>query len=300
MQDIGQILLAGAGAIGMLHAVPLFDYAGVSFRLVADAARRARYERDGLFFNGRRMDFVFAGSGDPFPADLVLVATKFPGYGDALEEIAPFVREKTILLPLLNGVSAADLAAERFPQAHVLSGFFLGHASRRQGNCVFHDGVGKTCIGERGDAGPTDALRAVAELFRRAKIHAETPRDMTAAMWKKFILNVGVNQASAYFRADYGTLRSSPEKLDFTEKLMLEALAVARAEKIPVGREAVDDALKIIVSMPPDAKTSMLQDVESNRQTEVALFAGEIRKRAARYGIPTPANDEIFARFGGD
>ncbi|MCQ2377729.1 MAG: ketopantoate reductase family protein [Victivallaceae bacterium] len=298
MQKIGHVLLAGAGAVGMLHAVKLARCPGVDFRLAADGARRERYRREGLFFNGERKEFRFAGEGEFFRPEIILVATKFGQFAEALEMLAPYLTAGTIFLPLLNGISASTIARKRFPSARVLDGFFLGHASMREGTSVRHDGVGATYLGECGATTASDALRATEELFFRAGIPCKTPPDMTAAIWKKFILNVGVNQSSAFFGADYGELREDPEKIAFAEALMLEALAVAEAEKIAVGREAVDAALDVIRSMPPRAKTSMLQDAEKSRPTEVALFAGEIRRRGAAHGIPTPENDRVWARFG--
>ncbi len=295
---IRRVLLIGAGAIGMLHAVKLAKCPGVSLQLVADAARRQRYKECGLYFNDEAFDFVFADA--PFPAELIIIATKFPHYREALDAIAPFVHKETILLPVLNGISSAAIAREAFPQAKVVSGFFLGHASVRTGMRVYHDGVGKTSIGAVDDPDSAGEVSKVKALFDAAGIPVDVPCDMRAALWKKFILNIGVNQTSAFFRADYGTIQQNRKMLDFAEKLMGEAFAVAQREKVAVSADAVAEAMQVIRTMPPDAKTSMLQDVESDRPTEIDLFSGELLRRAAKYGMTLPANAEVWQKLGVD
>lgn len=291
---IRRVLLVGAGAIGMLHAVKLARNGEVELKLFADAARRRRYLENGLFFNGEKINFDFADM--VFEPELIVVATKFCQYREALEMIAPYVRKNTILMPVLNGISSADVARERFPETEVVTAFFLGHASVRTGTRVFHDGVGTTYLGLPGSPASA-AVAAIKDLFDAVGISAEVPADMRAALWKKFILNVGVNQTSAFFRADYGTIQKNHEMLDFARQLMLEALEIARRENVDVSVSAVEEAMKVICTMPACAKTSMLQDVEAKRETEIGLFAGELLRRAEKYQLDLPANRKVWEKL---
>ena len=226
------------------------------------------------------------------PADLVLIATKTCSLETALDNIVPLVTDHTILLPLLNGITAADVVRKKFPQSPVLQGFFLGHASVREGNRISHDGVGSFYLG-----GETRALTEVKQLFDRADIPAELPADFQSAMWKKFVLNVGVNQTQAIFRANYGQMQNSPDLLDFARRLMEEAVLVAQAEQVSGTEEMVSAGMQVICSIPGDVMTSMLQDVLAGRTTEVESFAGTICAKAARYNIPVPLNAEVLRRF---
>ncbi len=291
---IRRVLLVGAGAIGMLHAVKLARNREVELRLFADAARRRRYLENGLFFNGEKINFDFADAA--FEPELIVIATKFCQYREALEMISPYVKKKTILLPVLNGISSVSLAKERFPGAEVVGAFFLGHASVRTGTCVSHDGVGTTYLGVT-EKSLSSAAFEVKNLFDAVGISAEIPADMRAALWKKFILNVGVNQTSAFFRADYGTIQQNPPMLDFARQLMREALEIARREKVNVSDSAVDEAMKVICTMPARAKTSMLQDVEAGRETEIELFSGELLRRAEKYQLDLPANRKVWEKL---
>lgn len=289
------IVLLGAGAVGVLPAVKLLVRKNLRLTAAADSLRVERYRRDGIFFNGRKIPFDFASpdemSGLP-PAELVIIATKTPSLEEALVNIIPLVDEKTILLPLLNGITASDVIKKHFPRNTVLKGYFLGHASVRENNRISHDGIGTFFIG--GDKG---AVTETYKLFTDAAINTVIPEDITSAMWKKFVLNVGVNQTQAVFKADYGTMQKTPELLSYARKLMQEAVQIAEAENVSNTENMVEDAMKVILEMPGNVKTSMLQDVLAGRETEVDAFAGTICQKAARYQIPAPFNQDVLDKL---
>ena len=289
------IVLLGAGAVGVLPAVKLLAREDLRLTAAADSQRVERYRRDGIFFNGKKIPLDFASpeemSGLP-PAELVIIATKTPSLEEALVNIMPLVNEMTILLPLLNGITASDIIQKHFPRNIVLKGYFLGHASVRENNHISHDGVGTFFIG--GDSG---AAAATFKLFTSSGINTELPEDIISAMWKKFVLNVGVNQTQAVFKADYGTMQKSQELLAYARSLMQEAVHVANAEHVSGTDSMVEDAMKVILDMPGNVKTSMLQDVLAGRITEVDAFAGTICQKAALHKIPVPFNQDVLDKL---
>ncbi|MBP5182895.1 MAG: 2-dehydropantoate 2-reductase, partial [Lentisphaeria bacterium] len=178
-----------------------------------------------------------------------------------------------------------------------LYGFFLGHASVREGTRVRHDGVGKLYFGRQENGVIAPCVRAIADLFDSAKIAYEIPEDMKSALWKKYVLNVGVNQATALFRADYGTLQKDPAMLDFAGRLMEEAVHVAEKAGVNGTENMVRSAMEVILSMPGEAKTSMLQDVLAGRPTEVDLFAGTLCRLGKKYAVAVPCNEEVLKKL---
>ncbi len=290
MKDLKNILLLGAGAVGVLIAEKLCRMPGINFAAAADPGRITRYRRDGIFFNGEKLPLSFISPGDDFPAaDLVIVTTKTTALPEALEICHDFTDKNTIFLPFLNGITAKEVISSRFPGNCVLEGFFIGHASVRCGNFITHDGCGTFCCG-----GEKTALEMVEKLFAQAKINIEFPPDMQHAIWKKFILNVGINQVQAAFGANYGEVQKSPELMVFCKELMLEAINVAQAENVADTGKMLAPAIEIISSMPPDVKTSMLQDIQAERKTEIEAFAGTVCAKAEIYGIPVPRNREVY------
>ena len=299
MKTMKNILLVGAGAIGMLHAVKLFRLPGVDFRLAVDRERKSRYRSDGRFFNGERFDFplYYPAEDEGFAPDLVIFATKSWQLIEAAKMVEKSLAPETIILPLLNGISATERLKNIFPDNRVLYGYFIGHASVRKNHRITHDGVGADHLGYRDNREIAPEVAAIAELWQDAGIDCVIEPDMDKAIWKKYILNVGVNQSTAYFEVNYGDLRKNPEKLAFAEKLMREALSVAQKLGIDLDDSAVTNAMDVILSMPKDAETSMYQDVKNSRPTEVDIFAGTLCKMAAKLSLTLPANQEVLAHF---
>ena len=289
------IILLGAGAVGVLLAEKLCRQSGINFAAAADEERVKHYRNDGIFFNDAQLPLTFISPADTFPkSDLIIVTTKTTSLSSALGSVVPFTDEHTVFLPFLNGITATEVIKNAFPENEVAEGFFVGHASVREGNHITHDGCGTFCIG-----GNTPHIKEIEKLFENAKINYSIPEDTAHAVWKKFVLNVGINQTQAVFNANYGEVQKSETMLNFCKELMLEAVAVAEAENISGTETMTDYAMKIILSMPGNVKTSMLQDIQSHRLTEVDAFAGAVVAKAEKHGIPVPRNREVLSIIKG-
>lgn len=295
MKPVRSAALVGLGAIGTLYAAQLSARDPTCLRIVADARRIARYQADPPSFNGRRLDLNYVTPERPGPpADLVLVAVKSTSLADVLPAIAPFLAEQTQILPLLNGITAQDVLAAAFGWPRVLYGFVYCESSMRTGNAVVQNGTNKIVFGEATNAPPAPRVKAVAEFFERLGVGHHVPDDMRAAQWKKFILNVGINQAQAVLRAPNRELQQNPEALRFARALMDEAAAVGAALGVAGAAEVPAWAETVILGAAPDNRTSMLQDVEAGRVPEVDLFAETVCRLGKQCGLPTPANKMVL------
>ena len=283
--------LVGLGAIGILYAAQISARDPGCLRIIADAARIARYRADPPSFNGRRLDLNYVTPDNPGPpADLVLVAVKSTALRDSIPVVASVVAEHTQILPLLNGISAQDVLAEAYGWPRVLHGFVYCQSSMRTGNAVVQGGGDKLVFGEATNTPPAPRVQAVAAFLARLGIRHDIPADMRAAQWKKYILNIGINQAQAVLRVPSRGIQQDPEALRFARALMDEAAAVGAALGVAGAAEVPPWAQEVILKAAPDNRTSMLQDVEAGRVPEVDLFAETICRLGRELGIPTPAN----------
>ena len=295
-EPVRSLALVGLGAIGILYAARIAARDSTALRVVADPARFARYKADPPTFNGIRLElnYVTPETSGP-PAELVLVAVKSTALRAVLPVIASVTGPRTQILPLLNGISAQDVLAATFGWPRVLHGFVYCESSMRTGNAVVQNGTARIVFGEAvNPAPPAPRVRAVAAGFDRLGIEYHIPADMRAAQWKKFILNVGINQAQAVLRRPNAELQQNPESMRFARALMDEAAAVGTALGVAGAADVPAWAEGVIRAAAPENKTSMLQDVEAGRPTEVDLFAGTICRLGRELGIPTPANDRVL------
>jgi 2-dehydropantoate 2-reductase len=297
MREISKVIVIGLGAIGSIYAAKLKQYDPGCVRILIDKARLERYKARGIVLNGVRHDFEYVLPGpNPEKADLILIATKADALHEAITAIEGFVHDETIILSLLNGITSEEKIAERYGWDKVLHAFFVGHGSTRSANAVTFDGVGRIVFGEAGAHTRTPRVEAVCRFFDRAGIAYEVPDDILFAMWRKFVLNVGVNQASAVLRASYGAFQRSDRAYAIAVELMQEALLIAQKAGIHNVEAILPWCQEFIRNTPPAFKSSMLQDLESGNKTEVDIFGGAVIALGQKYGIPTPQN-EMFLKL---
>ncbi len=108
------------------------------------------------------------------------------------------------------------------------------------------------------------------------------------------MVNVGINQASAVMRAPYGVFQSSPDAQALMETLMREVLLLAQRVGVNLGEQDLDEWNAVLKTLSPRGKTSMLQDIEASRKTEIEIFAGKVVELGKSHGIPTPVNQTIL------
>jgi 2-dehydropantoate 2-reductase len=164
----------------------------------------------------------------------------------------------------------------------------------RQGNQVAYTRPGKHYFGQATNTHLSQQVQRVQEAFERAGIAHETPLDMMRMMWWKFMVNVGTNQASAVMRAPYGAFQSSPDAQALMEALMREVLVLAQVAGVNLVEQDLDEWYSTLNTLSPQGKTSMLQDIEAGRKTEVEIFGGKVVELGQAHGIPTPVNQTVL------
>lgn len=297
MKEIKKVILCGLGAIGTIYADKLEKFDAENFKVLVDESRYERYSKNPVIFNGRALNFEYVlPSQEDFKADLIILATKFAGLKDAIKNIKNFVKEDTVILSLLNGVTSEDIIADVYGKDKMLYSYFIGHSSVRCGNSVTHDDVNTIVFGAENNLG--ENVVAVKNFFDKVGINYKIPDDIKRSMWLKFMLNVSANQPTAILRMTFGDMFENTHFMKFAESIMREVQSVAKAEGVQNTETMVDEALKHLKTMTPDGKTSMLQDVEAGRKTEVDMFAGTVIELGKKHGIPTPYNKIMKEMIG--
>ena len=297
MREISNVILCGLGAIGTIYADLLQNREGVDFRVLVDECRLDRYMNNPIEYNGKplRPTYVLPSETN-FKADLVIISTKMPGLNNAICELKNFVHENTIILSLLNGVESEKIIAEFYGRERLLYSYFIGHSSVRVGNKVTHDGHNIIVFGSdcRNDE---ENVRILKEFFDRTGINYEIPKDIVHSLWLKFMLNVCANPTTALLRMNFGEMLRNKKFMELSVKIMKEVQAVAKAEGVNNTEIMIDETLASLKNMCPEGKTSMLQDVESGKNTEIDMFAGTVVRLGKKYDIPTPYCEFLLEMF---
>ena len=285
MKTVG---LIGLGAMGVLYSDLL--QRGLmqgDFFVIADAERVERYQRDGVYCNGTRCDFLYRRKEDAVPVDLLIVGVKFGGLKAAIEEAAPFVTAQTVILSLLNGIASERVLQQAFPQAKVLYCIAQGMDAVKLGNQASYANKGVLVLGEA-DGQQSAALTEVGALFTQAGVPYQYSATIIRQLWNKLMLNTGINQVVMVYEGVYATVQQPGEARDLMIATMREVMQVANAEGIDLNETDVQNWLRVADGLNPQGMPSMRQDGLAKRYSEVELFSGTVIPLAEKHQIAVP------------
>ena len=227
------------------------------------------------------------------PADLIIVALKHHHLAGAVGDIAALVGTDTAILSVMNGLESEATIGAACGMDKLVYAIAVGIDAVRENDRFTYANPGKIVFGPIGDGGHGPKLDRIQEALDRAGIPNEVPVDIMRAMWWKFMINVGINQASAVLRATYGVFQSSPDARTLIRSLMEEVVTLAKKAGIGLSEADIDEWDIIMNNLSATGKTSMLQDVEAGRKTEVEIFAGKVVALGNQYLVPTPVNETL-------
>lgn len=294
MNRINKVYISGLGAIGGAYSSRIFDTDPACIKIIADSERSARYTKNGVKINGKLYPFNYAVPEDGGEkADLILIAVKHHQLEQSLRDIEKYTGDKTIILSLLNGIVSEETVAEKYGMDKVLHSFAVGTDAVREGTDIRFSNIGRIVFGAK-DEGKTEKVRLVKEFFERTEIPYEIPVDIMRELWWKFMLNVGINQVSAVLKAGYGVFQKIDEARELMVMASLEVVSLAEKAGISISGDDIAKYVAVINTLSPEGKTSMLQDIEAGRKTEVEIFSGTVIEMGKQYGVETPVNNILF------
>lgn len=291
------VALIGLGAIGSYLAPALRDAIGESnFFVIASGARRARLEQDGVTINGTTQRFrILDPVYDQKPVDLVIVIVKHLQLPQAIADLCPFVRDNTTIVSFMNGISSEETLAEAFGREKILYGLARVSVVMQEHKSNFDPATGYFEFGEASNTVPyTPRVQAMQRLFDRAGLRYFVREDMLRALWLKFCCNVSENQTSALLGLTFEAWKINDHANFIREAAFREAMWLAQKQGIDITEADLAQQKINLQSVPGQNKTSMLQDLEQGRPTEVEMFAGTVCRMGKALGVATPVNAFLY------
>ena len=293
-----KISIIGSGAMGSLfgghlslagHDVVLFDVYREHVEKIAS---------DGLAIEDAATGAVLtahpAASTEPRAvegSDVLVIFVKSTATEKAAAQFAPLAKKHTIVVTLQNGLGNEAIIRRHFGPERTAAGVtsqgatFLGPARIR------HAGRGPTHIAMAD--GSSEKLMPFADALTSAGFPTHIETDVAGLVWSKLVINVGINALTAITGQPNGRLLDSEETKALMADLVSEAVAVAKARGI---RFTFDDPLRVVYEVAAKTganRSSMLQDFDRNRETEIDFMNGAIVREAAALGIPVPVNATV-------
>ena len=298
-------IVGGGGAMGGVwasrlsaagHQVGILDVSPEALEVI---------NRDGLIIeqkDGETTTTRLMATADPADlgvADTVVFFTKAHHTPAAAELARPLVDDRTTVVSLQNGWGNSDVLASFFAPQQIVMGVTYHSATVRAPGRVAHTAANRTFVGPYADGAPLDRANAVAGAMSAASIETTVTPAITTEVWKKLILNCATLPTSALTRLMSGELGKPGPLLDLLDDLTTEAVTVAQARGLDIGREERIETIHALLARAGAGKASMLQDVEAQRKTEREVINDAVIRQGNRLGVAVPINRAMVALIGG-
>lgn len=295
---IENVGLIGRGAVGTLFGNMIHQKQGKEhFRFIASKERCDRYQREAFYLNGTICDFRYCSSVKEFKKlDLLLIAVKYPKLKESLAIIQPFIKEDTIILSLLNGISSEKIVEDTLGKGVVLHSIAQLMDAVKKGNEVTYTNVGEIVVGTN-DSNKQEALNLVAQFLDDVEIPHYIAKDIIHDQWSKLMLNCGINQLCAVYDVPYGAFQKAGELRDKLIATMKEVANVAACEGIILTEKEIMQWVQAVDQLDSDAMPSMRQDRLAKRDSEVDLFSKTIIELSDKYQIRVPLNRFLYDKI---
>jgi len=224
-------------------------------------------------------------------ADLVLIFVKTYQTEKAVLDALVLQKEDTVFLTLQNGLGNEEVICKQVDRSKVMLGVTNHGATLLAPAHIRHAGWGKTSIGEL-DGKITDRINQMVQIFLKAGIETEVSFHVHHLVWEKLLINVGINALTALTGLKNGQLLDFPETLRLMESLVSEAVEVAQRKGIRMEGNPIEK-VKTIAEVTRENRSSMGQDFDHRRRTEIDAINGAIVREAGRLGISVPFNQAI-------
>jgi 2-dehydropantoate 2-reductase len=294
-----RIAILGAGGVGGVLGAGLAR-AGHHVHVLARGAHLEAMRSAGLRVETPDEDFTIRIEAcedlDDDPFDLAVVAVKSWSLEEVGQAAARLGRNGAIVLPLLNGVDAADrLASAGVPRDRLLGGLVYISATRvGPGHVRRTSPFQRAVVGELSGSA-LDRPGAIAAVLSSAGWDAVAVPDFEVHLWRKYIFISAFASACALSRTSIGPIRGAflgPELLDLA---VSEVLAVARAQGVALPPDEHQRIRAQLDGMPAAMKPSLLNDLERGGPTEVDALSGGVSRIGRMTSVPTPIHDAATA-----
>ena len=297
MKEIKNVVLCGLGGVGCVLATSIFDANFANLKILVDEKRKEKYEQEPTTFNTQTYLFNYILPEETsFKADLIIIATKDDGLNDAIENIKNFVQENTIIIAPLNGIHSETEIAQKYGWNNILYSFFIGSSCIRKGRSITQDGNYEFIIGDKNNT-DSENVKSLSTFFEKCNIKHKVSKHILERYWKKFMVNVGLNQLCTVENKTFKEIKKEPKLVERMKKLIWEVKLIAEKEKINNPQKLYDDTIKFLIEDFEDATPSMLQDLRAGRKTELDIFAGEVIRLSKLHNIKTPENEKIYKQI---
>jgi len=287
-----RIAVVGSGGVGGYFGGRLAA-GGSDVTFIARGAHLEALRTSGLRIESPKGDLHLPhvnATADPSsvaPVDVVLFAAKLYDAESAAASLAPLIGPDTVVVPLQNGVDASATVAKAVAREHVAGGVAYVSAVISEPGVIRHTTLDRLGFGEL-DGRRSPRLERLFDACRDGGFQATFSDHIEVEIWGKFVRLSVLSGMTAVTRSPVGPLRDDPDLFAMMQAATLEAMAVARKKGVALPVGAFDETMKTLQGLPPQTKSSMLEDLERGKRLELPWLSGAVVRIGEEVGVDTP------------
>jgi 2-dehydropantoate 2-reductase len=295
-----RIAVVGAGGVGGGFGAALAK-AGADVSFIARGAHLAAMKAQGLQVRSDRGDIHLVpthATDDPADigkVDVVLFCVKLWDVESAGQRIKPLIGSDTAVIPLQNGVDAAERLIPILGPGAVMGGVAQISASITGPGVIQQVGTFMRMIFGELDGRRSRRGEDFLASCLRAGFDATLSEQILTDLWMKFILLASNASMMAATRQPIGKLRDDPDLRPIFTAAYKEVVDVGRAKGVALPADAVDRVVDLTGHMPPAMKASMALDLDRGNRLELPWLGGKVVELGRQFGVPTPTHSMMAA-----
>jgi len=295
-----RIAVVGAGGVGGGFGAALAK-AGADVTFIARGAHLAAMKNGGLKVQGGRGDtHVVPTRATDNPAeigtvDIVLFCVKLWDVESAGQQIKPLIGPDTAVIPLQNGVDAAERLIPILGSNAVMGGVAQISASITAPGVIQQVGTFMRMVFGELDGRQSKRGEDFLALCLKAGFDATLSEQILTELWMKFILLASNAGLMALARQPIGKLRDDPDLRPIFLAAYQETIDVGRARGVALPADARERIVEMTGHFPPAMKASMALDIDRGNRLEVPWLSGKVAELGRQFGIPTPTHSMMYA-----
>jgi 2-dehydropantoate 2-reductase len=293
-----KIAVVGVGAEGGFFGA-LLAKAGNEVTLIARGKTLDALRAYGLHIKSNSLgdlDLTVNATDNPTEAglvDLIMFCVKTYDLEAAAKQMSPIINKETVVIPVQNGVEAADNIGKIIGLDHLLGGVSWVNARVEKPGVIIHGGSRRLIFGELA-GGMTRRAESIYEVLKEADIAAELHQNIRHALWKKLVANSAINGVFSLIRLPAGPVRDCSDSMQLLRDTMEENVKVAKACGVVMSERFVDDTMKMLEGYSSNARPSMQVDLIAGRRLELDAMIGALVRMGREKGVVTPINSTIY------
>src|SRR5215469_16690371 len=295
-----RIAVVGAGGVGGGFGAALAK-AGADVTFIARGSHLAAMKSEGLKIEGGRGEThvrstqVTDNPVEVGNVDVVLFCVKLWDLESAAERIKPLLGAGTAVIPLQNGIDAAERLIPILGREAVMGGVAQISASIIKPGVIRQVGTFMRMIFGELDGKRSKRGEEFLDLCLKAGFDATLSDQILTELWMKFIPLATNASITAATRQPLGKLRDDPDVRPIMIAAGKEMIDIGRGKKIALPADALERTLDFIDHSPPAMKASMAFDLERGNRLELPWLGGKVVELGRELGVPTPTHATLYA-----